>query len=107
MTIGLLDSFIIATSGIGVTLLFVSSALALRYTHVFYGDRPVPRSWIMILVGLLANAIAEAGELGVFGEALFWHTIPGIPEGMVELAAHAIAGIMLAIGAYMLYKEIP
>ena len=107
MTLGVLEWFIIATSGAGIALLFSASALALRYTHTFYGDRPVPRSWLLIMLGLLGNAIAEAGELGVFGEVVFTHTIPGIPEGMIELAAHAVAGIALAAGAYMLWKEIP
>ncbi len=107
MAIGLLEWYIIGSSLTCVVFLFVSAALALRYTHIFYGDRPVPRSWMLIMLGLLANALAEAGELGVFGEAVFLGTIPGIPEGMVELAAHAIGGIALAAGAYMLWKEIP
>lgn len=107
MALGLLESYIIGSSLVGVVLLFLSAALGLRYTHTFYGDRPVPRSWMLILLGLLANAAAEAGQLGVFGEAVFQHAIPGIPEGMVELAAHSVAGIALAAGAYMLYKEIP
>lgn len=107
MVIGLLNWLIIVTSFIGVMFLFAAAGFAIRYTKTFYGDRPVPRSWMLIVIGLLANAIAETGELGVFGEVLLLNTMPGIPEGMIELAAHAIGGIALGAGAYMLWKEMP
>jgi len=107
MAIPILDSYIVITSLIALVLFFLSSGSALSYTKTFYGDRPVPRSWLLIVMGIVINAIAEAGELGVFVEVIFWNIIPGIPEGMIELAAHAIAGIILAIGGYMLWKEIP
>lgn len=98
---------IIASSAVGVLLLFVAAGRALAYTQTFYGDRPVPRSWLFIVVGLMANALAEAGELGVFTKVALSGLPPGIPEGVFELACHAVAGIMLAVGAYMLWKEIP
>jgi hypothetical protein len=86
-------------------LLFASVALALAYTQALYGSRPLSRSWFLIVLGLLANAIAESGELFVFVQAAFIGVLPGLTEGMLELAAHTLAAIALMAGCYYLYKE--
>jgi hypothetical protein len=102
-----LNAAIIASSALAVALLFMACWFALRYTSAFYGPRPAPKSWLLIMVSLLALAIAEAGELFVFIEVAILRTLPGIPVGVLELGAHTVAGIALLLGAYWLYKEVP
>lgn len=107
MVMAILDTFIMVTSVASVILLFLTNFSSLKYTRTFYGDRPIPRSWVLIMIGLLGNAIAESGELWGYADVALKQMIPSLSVGMIGLVAHMIAGISLAIGAYMLWKEIP
>jgi hypothetical protein len=92
---------IIISTALTVILLAIAGYLGLRYTHKFYGDRPTPRSWILIVVALLAFFVAELGEFSVL-----LHVLPGYFEAIIELSAHAAAGIAMMLGCYCLYKEV-
>jgi len=86
-------------------LAFVIGAYyVLKYIKGFYAGREVPKFWKYILWGISVTAIAEVGEI-----CLFYETAAKI--GMVEKylfldIPHVLGGVLLAIGAYNLLKEI-
>ncbi|MFQ6055791.1 MAG: hypothetical protein ACE5J3_07400 [Methanosarcinales archaeon] len=87
-----------------LTLLgFILAAFfALKYTQLFYEGRPKPKSWILIVAGLLAISISEIGQF-----LMPYRINPLIIEAIFTLITHSTGIILIVAGCYLLYKEIP
>lgn len=81
----------------------IATLFIIRYTKDFYAERAVPSSWKFILWGIFATTIAEAGDLIVFYE---WPKAGIIETNLLLIIPHAIGGILIGYGSYLLYKEI-
>jgi len=86
---------------ITILLLGVAVFFAFKYTLAFYGDRPTPKSWILIITALVSIVLAETGEFFVL-----LNITPGIIDGSIDLSAHIAAGVTMTLGCYYLYKEV-
>ena len=74
---------------------------AARYTDIFYGGRPKPKSWLFIISGLLSLSLSEIGQF-----LLPYRINPMIIEGAFVLIAQSLGAILITIGCYLLSREI-
>ena len=81
----------------------VTSYYLRRYTKGFYAERKVPKSWKLILLGIFITIIAEFGEMLSFYE---WPNAGLVEANLLLAVPHALGGILLGVGTYLLYKEI-
>jgi hypothetical protein len=81
----------------------VAAFYIIRYTRGYFGERPIPKSWKFILVGLFTTALAEIGEILGFYE---WPNAGLIEVNLLLLIPHALGGFLIGLGAYFLYKEV-
>ncbi|MFH0987457.1 MAG: hypothetical protein V1841_01005 [Patescibacteria group bacterium] len=80
----------------------VGAFYIIQYNKGFFAGRAIPKSWKLIMWGVFVTAIAELGEIAVFYE------LPkvGMIEAMLAILPHMLGGVLLALGAYFLYKEV-
>ncbi len=80
----------------------LATFFTLSYTKIFYEGRQKPMSWVFIISGLAAFCISELGQL-----LLPYRVAPMAIEAMIVLIAQNSGAILIAAGAYMLFKEVP
>ena len=97
MSIPLLVSNLITLLGF-----FLAAYFAIKYTKSFYGRREKPKSWIAIVIGLVVISIAELGQF-----LLPYIENPTIFEGAFALLAQDVGIVMIVLGCYLLFKEVP
>jgi len=73
---------------------------AARYTDILYGGRPKPKSWLLIINGLLSLSIAETGQF-----LLPYRINPMIIEATLILISQGFGAILITIGCYLLSRE--
>jgi len=93
----------IFSSNLVIVIIFALAAyFALKYTRSFYQERPIPQSWILIVSGLLAITLSEIGQF-----VLPYILEPVLIEAVLVLMIQSTGIILVTIGCYLLYKEIP
>ncbi len=80
---------------------FIATFLALRYTQSFYGGRPKPNSWILIVAGLVSISLSEIGQF-----LLSYLPTPSFIEGALTLISFDMGITMIVLGTYLLYKGV-
>ena len=80
----------------------IATYYIVQYTRGYFAGREVPKSWKLILWGIFITAIAEVGEMLGFYE---WPNAGLIEMNLLLVIPHAVGGVLIALGAYSLYKE--
>jgi hypothetical protein len=81
----------------------VATYFIVQYTRGYFAGRKIPKSWKFILWGVFITAIAEIGEMLGFYE---WPNFGLIEINLLLAIPHAVGGILIALGAYFLHKEV-
>ncbi|MFW6311502.1 MAG: hypothetical protein ACOC1K_04625 [Nanoarchaeota archaeon] len=81
----------------------IASFFVIQYTKEFYAKGTIPSSWKLILWGFLTITVAEVGDLLVFYE---WPGVGFLEMNFLLIIPHAIGGVLIGYGSYLLYKEI-
>jgi len=79
----------------------LATYFSILYTRKFYEGRGKPNSWVLIITGLGAFCISEFGQF-----LLPYRTNPVAMEALIILIVQNIGVIMIAVGAYLLLKEV-
>lgn len=79
----------------------LATYFTISYTKKFYEGRDKPASWTLIMAGLASFCISE------FGQFLLPYRInPFAIEALVILIAQSSGVLMIAVGSYLLLKEV-
>ncbi len=79
---------------------FIATYFALKYTELFYGGRPKPKCWLLIVAGLSIITISELSQF-----LISYRTNPTVLEAMVILTTYSIGVLLIAIGSALLLRE--
>lgn len=99
---GLLSVPILVSNLITLLGFFLATYFAIRYTIAFYGGREKPKSWVMIVIGMTIISIAELGQF-----TLPYVQNPTLIEGVFGLITQDIGIAMIALGCFLLFREVP
>ncbi len=79
----------------------LATFFSMKYTAQFYEGRARPMSWGLILGGLMFFCVSEFGQF-----LLPYRLDPSFAEALLILVSQDLGVIMIAAGAYLLYKEV-
>jgi len=79
----------------------LSAHYSMRYTISFYGGRQKPLSWVLIVCGLSSFCVSEFGQF-----LLPYRSNPNILETIITLAAQNFGVVAIAVGCFLIYKEV-
>jgi len=79
----------------------LATYFSITYTKKFYEGRGKPSSWTLIVAGLAAFCISEFGQF-----LLPYRSNPFVFEALIILIAQSAGVLMIAIGSYLLLKEV-
>lgn len=79
----------------------LATYFALMYTKKFYEGRDKPASWVLIVAGLASFCVSEIGQF-----LLPYRISPLVIEAIIILIAQSSGVLMIAVGSYLLLKEV-
>lgn len=79
----------------------LATYFAMLYTKKFYEGRDKPISWTLIVAGLASFCVSEFGQF-----LLPYRVNPFALEAIIILIAQSSGVLMIAVGSYMLLKEV-
>ena len=79
----------------------LATYFSIAYVKKFYEGREKRPSWILIVAGLASFCISEFGQF-----ILPYRINPFVAEALIILIAQSSGVLMIAIGAYLLLKEV-
>jgi uncharacterized membrane protein len=80
----------------------LAAYFAISYTKSFYADRPKPKSWLLIVFGLIVISFSEVDQF-----IISYVIGPTLTEGLIVLVMQSLGIILVAFGTFLLYKEVP
>ena len=98
---GFLSTPLFVSNALTLLGFFLAAYLAIKYTQNFYERREKPRSWVMIVFGLIFIVVAELMQF-----LLPYRIDPTLWENIFVLIAQNAGIILIAGGAYSLSKEV-
>lgn len=99
---GLLSIPILVSNLITLLGFFLAAYFAIKYTRTFYEGREKPKSWVMIVIGLIVISIAELSQF-----LLPYIQSPTLIEGIFGLIAQDMGIVVIVLGCFLLFREVP